>query len=168
MTTRARIGIRNDDGTVTSMYVHRDGYPDWVGIMLKDHYNTRELVKELVEIGALSELEHTLKASTGYGSESLPKVIHPIDSWPKSGHSYEYLFIPEDGRWRYRDNTCPDWLYLNSSRPAGTPPQMKWVTEAAVYGSEDETRLQNEGWEPFAAAPCFEPTILYRRQVEKC
>ena len=34
MSTRSRVGIKNEDGTITSVYVHHDGYPSGVGDVL--------------------------------------------------------------------------------------------------------------------------------------
>lgn len=56
MSTRSRIGIKNDDGTITSIYCHSDGYLGGVGALLADCYSTDESVKELLALGDLSEL----------------------------------------------------------------------------------------------------------------
>ena len=40
MGTRSTIAIKNQDGSVTGIYCHWDGYVDHVGVMLKEHYNT--------------------------------------------------------------------------------------------------------------------------------
>ena len=54
MATRARIGIQLDDNSVLSVYHHWDGYPQWLGRILKTHYNTREQVAELIDGGDMS------------------------------------------------------------------------------------------------------------------
>lgn len=56
MGTRSRIGLRNDDGTVRSIYTHWDGYPRHHGPILLQHYNTPEKVTELLDLGDLSVL----------------------------------------------------------------------------------------------------------------
>ena len=35
MATRARIGLKLDDGSIISAYHHWDGYPEWLGVTLK-------------------------------------------------------------------------------------------------------------------------------------
>jgi len=40
MSTRARIGILLKDLSVESVYHHWDGYPEWLGVTLQEHYNT--------------------------------------------------------------------------------------------------------------------------------
>ena len=43
MATRARIGLELKDGSVLSVYHHWDGYPEWLGRILKTHYNGKSL-----------------------------------------------------------------------------------------------------------------------------
>ena len=57
MATRARIGLELKDGSVLSVYHHYDGYPEWLGRILETHYNTRELVEELIDGGDMSSLK---------------------------------------------------------------------------------------------------------------
>lgn len=92
--TRCRVGIKNPDGTVTSMYVHSDGYPEkpGVGWELLRGYTTFDLVAPLIAVGELSGLESTLAASHHYGDARAP-ITHPIDVWPETGQDHEYLFV---------------------------------------------------------------------------
>ena len=54
MSTNARIGIKLEDGTILSAYHHWDGYPEWLGVNLKEQYNTKEKVAELIDGGNMS------------------------------------------------------------------------------------------------------------------
>ena len=54
MSTNARIGIKLEDGSILSAYHHWDGYPEWLGRILKQHYNTKEKVAELIDGGNMS------------------------------------------------------------------------------------------------------------------
>ena len=54
MSTRSRIGIKLEDGSILSAYHHWDGYPEWLGRILKQHYNTKEKVAELIDGGNMS------------------------------------------------------------------------------------------------------------------
>jgi len=54
MATRSRIGIELADGSVLSVYHHWDGYPEWLGRILKTHYNSKELAAELIDGGDIS------------------------------------------------------------------------------------------------------------------
>ena len=55
MSTRSRIAIENQDGTVQSIYCHFDGYIDGVGKTLFNHYD-REKLEKLIELGDISSL----------------------------------------------------------------------------------------------------------------
>ena len=54
MSTNARIGIKLEDGSILSAYHHWDGYPEWLGVILETHYNTKEKVAELIDGGNMS------------------------------------------------------------------------------------------------------------------
>jgi hypothetical protein len=59
MGTRARIAMKNEDGSYTSIYTHWDGYPSHHGPKLL-HYDTQEKVAALVGLGDLSSLGSTI------------------------------------------------------------------------------------------------------------
>ena len=54
MSTNARIGLQLADGSILSVYHHWDGYPEWLGVTLKEHYNTKEQIAELIDGGNMS------------------------------------------------------------------------------------------------------------------
>ena len=54
MATRSRIGLELSDGSILSVYHHWDGYPEWLGRILKTHYNTKDKVAELIDGGDMS------------------------------------------------------------------------------------------------------------------
>jgi len=54
MSTNARIGLLQEDLSVLSVYHHWDGYPEWLGVTLKEQYNTREKIAELIDGGNMS------------------------------------------------------------------------------------------------------------------
>ena len=54
MGTRSRIGLELPNGNIYSVYHHWDGYPEWLGRILKQHYNTDAAVKKLIDGGDMS------------------------------------------------------------------------------------------------------------------
>jgi hypothetical protein len=56
MATRSRIGIENENGTISSIYCHFDGYPEGVGATLKEHYSNSQKLKMLLNLGDISIL----------------------------------------------------------------------------------------------------------------
>lgn len=57
MSTRSNIAIENEDGTVTFIYCHFDGYLDGVGQVLYEDYQDAEKIRQLMALGDISSLE---------------------------------------------------------------------------------------------------------------
>lgn len=90
MATRSRIGIVNEDGTVSSIYCHWDGYPSNNGRILDEHYKDRDKVKELIDLGAISMLRENVKPYDPYGSVKDEKVKLILDRFNTvQKHSFE-------------------------------------------------------------------------------
>lgn len=62
MGTRSRIGICHQDGSITSIYTHWDGYPRHHGPILIKHFSTEAKLRELMALGDLSSLACELGA----------------------------------------------------------------------------------------------------------
>ena len=56
MSTHAGIGKLQADGTVKAIYCHHDGYPSYVGEILKSVYNNDTILDKLIELGDISVL----------------------------------------------------------------------------------------------------------------
>ena len=56
MATRSNIAIVNQDKSISSIYCHFDGYPEYVGKILLNHYNNVGIINELMDLGNLSQL----------------------------------------------------------------------------------------------------------------
>ena len=70
MGTRSRIGIQLKDDSILSVYCHWDGYPSFNGKVLREFYNTKEKVTQLINGGNISSL-HT---NVGWNNETLPET----------------------------------------------------------------------------------------------
>ena len=73
MATRSKIAIENQDGMVTAIYCHFDGYVKGVGKTLFENYD-REKLEQLIELGDISSLGETLDETVAYhrdGGEDL-------------------------------------------------------------------------------------------------
>jgi len=68
MATRSRIGIELKDGSVLSVYHHWDGYPEWLGRILRTHFNDRSKVAELIDGGDMS----SAWTNCGWNNETRP------------------------------------------------------------------------------------------------
>ena len=121
MSTRSRIGIMNDNGTVTSIYCHYDGYPSHNGEILVQYYNTEEKIRELMNLGdisvlgpvigvkcdfdtfASSNLNQCLAYGRDRGETDVSARVHAtIERFLADGEEYNYL-------WRDNQWNCIDW-----------------------------------------------------------
>ena len=112
MATRSRIGIQLKDGSVLSVYCHWDGYPEFNGVKLKEHFNTREKAAELIDGGDISSLWTTLPGYEGFTSDEYygplyysergeeVNVRHDdnLKNYLADGEEYAYLFV--NGEWK--------------------------------------------------------------------
>lgn len=64
MSTNAFIGIR-ENNSITYIYNHSDGYLEYLGRMLLEHYNSEEEAKALVELGDVSVVKEKLAPAEG-------------------------------------------------------------------------------------------------------
>ena len=60
MATRARIGIENADGSITTSYHHWDGYPAGLGFNLVNNWNTTDKLAPAIALGDASHWGETI------------------------------------------------------------------------------------------------------------
>jgi len=70
MGTRSRIGIQLKDDSILSVYCHYDGYPSFNGKVLREFYNTKEKVSQLINGGNMS----CTWTNAGWNNETLPEM----------------------------------------------------------------------------------------------
>ena len=120
MGTRSTIAIQNEDGTVTGIYCHWDGYLSHNGAILAENYTDEAAVRELIALGDLSSLGETIGNKVDFndygshkgqcvaygrdrGERGIEAATH--DSWEELleafGQEYDYLFVPGKG-WTVR------------------------------------------------------------------
>ena len=91
------------------MYHNWDGYPEWLGRILKTHYNTREKVAELIDGGDMSSCwtddrwDGSADGSYGpqyysqRGEDCPPRHDKDLNEYLCNGEEYWYLFT--NGEW---------------------------------------------------------------------
>lgn len=137
MGTRSNIGIINEDGSVTAIYCHWDGFLSYSGKILLQHYTSTDIVNQLMLLGDLSSLNeklypddskpHTFQnqqedVCVAYGRERNEsdvdcKIFKDIGDFERfAGNSdaeYQYLF--NSGKWTYREiNRDDKWKQLTA------------------------------------------------------
>jgi len=101
MGTRSRIGIQLSDDSILSVYHHWDGYPEWLGRILQTHYNTRELVSELIDGGDMSVCwndDNQPEYYSARGENCPPRLDNNLIEYVADGEEYAYIFNRE-GVW---------------------------------------------------------------------
>jgi hypothetical protein len=119
MSTRGRLGIQLSDGSILSIYNHFDSYSEGLGLKLVEHFNTKEKVQELVDLGDISCIwtnlgfnQETLPETgplpySARGEDCPPQVSDDLDYFLKltneCGGEYAYVFA--NGEWKCYNTT---------------------------------------------------------------
>jgi len=107
MATRARLGYVLSDDSIVSVYHHWDGYPEWLGVILNEHYSEDEKVRELIDGGNMSscysdneydyEKQEFVKvdpAPSYYGGDDeAPKHFQTLTSLTDYDAGEEFLYL---------------------------------------------------------------------------
>ena len=103
MATRSRIGLQLADGYILSVYHHWDGYPEWLGVTLRDKFATRNEVAELLDGGDISCIDsdtdwdrqdvpnHVLYYNAR-GEKTEPRLDLNVDEYFEGGEEFAYIF----------------------------------------------------------------------------
>ena len=110
MGTRSRIGIQLSDNSILSAYHHWDGYPSWLGKILRTHYTTKEKVTELIDGGDMSccwtderwdsetkVQEYGPQYYSQRGEDCPPRLDKNVKQFIENGEEYGYIF--RNGEW---------------------------------------------------------------------
>ena len=105
MATRSRIGLELADGSILSAYHHWDGYPEWLGRILRTHYNSKELAAALIDGGDMSSCwtdsrwdDTGVKGVYGpeyysqRGEDSPPRFDANLTEYLSDGEEFAYIF----------------------------------------------------------------------------
>jgi hypothetical protein len=133
MATRSRIGLELADGSILSAYHHYDGYPEWLGRILKTHYNNKEFVAELVDGGDMSSCwtddrwDDSADGSYGpqyysqRGEDCPPRLDADLCEYLLPDNSEEYAYVFRSGEWvcynmhQFDDSKLPEVVEIPSA-----------------------------------------------------
>jgi hypothetical protein len=115
MGTRSRIGIQLADESILSVYHHWDGYPEWLGRILKTHYNSKSKASELIDGGDMSvcwtddhfrNSDGKVEKKAEYGpqyyserGENCPPSLMSMNEYVNKNNNEEFAYIFRDGAW---------------------------------------------------------------------
>jgi hypothetical protein len=109
MATRSNIGIRENDGTISTIYCHNDGYPQHVGRILLADYTSETAVRELLALGDISTLGDTTLSTYAYHRDRGEAKADPIVYEPgafEQEHDYAYVWDIAGERWLWWDENA--------------------------------------------------------------
>ena len=132
MATRSRIGIELNDGSILSAYHHWDGYPQWLGRILKTHYNTKTKVADLIDGGDMSSCwsdsvwgkpfadgrKYGPETYADRGEDCPPRYDNNVEEFFSDGEEFSYIF--RNGEWvaydmhQFEDNKQPEIVEIPS------------------------------------------------------
>lgn len=134
MSTRSAIGILNDDGSVTAVYCHWDGYPSYVGKMLINHYKSLTRIKNLLKHGNLSFIaphlgrKHDFNNASKhhpdwclfYGrdrgeSDQQAKTFGTTEAFENHYDWSDYYYLYNNGHWLYKRRSAKIYEQLTES-----------------------------------------------------
>jgi hypothetical protein len=67
MATRSTIALEFADGTVRQVYCHWDGYLEYNGALLAQHYSDPFKLRDLIDLGSLSSLQPEIGTAHPFG-----------------------------------------------------------------------------------------------------
>ena len=111
MATRSRIGLLLETGHVLSVYHHWDGYPEWLGVTLKEKFNTYDEIAELIDGGDISccdsdsdwnlqKVDLHVQYYNDRGENTEPRLDTTVEDYlgnPANDAEFAYLF--ENNEW---------------------------------------------------------------------
>ena len=111
MATRSRIAIENQDGSVTSIYCHFDGYTEHNGKILDEAYNTANKLNALIALGDISSLERSIEDTVAYhrdrGEDLNQTSYDGVEELYTEGFNYGINYIycfTKSGQWLVSDD----------------------------------------------------------------
>ena len=110
MSTRSRIAVELNDGTVKSVYCHWDGYPSGVGNdLLNQEFTSPNEVEEFLNEGSRSTVDEAYYEKYGKSrgeKREVPTVHTDADTYWEEAYDWEeyaYLYN-KDGDWVVKSN----------------------------------------------------------------
>ena len=113
MATRSRIALQLTEDSFLSVYHHYAGYPQWLGVILRQKFNTREKVAELLDGGDISciesdnnwkreKVENHVLYYNARGEDTEPRLDLTIEDYLENGEEYAYVYTL-DHQWECYD-----------------------------------------------------------------
>lgn len=104
MSTHSFICIEDGD-SFKAICCHFNGYPDGVGVTLRDHFQSRDKIEQLLALGEISGLDARLEycgVIENGNIQSFNSIMELLEAANDSNIEYVYLFT-DTGQWLWYD-----------------------------------------------------------------
>ena len=138
MATRSRIGLELPDGSVLSAYHHWDGYPEWLGRILKTHYNSKELAAELIDGGDMSscwtEDRFSIDPTHGFKVQEYGPQYYSArgEDCPPRLDANKYDYLAEGEEYAYLYTLKGEWVCYNRNEFGNKYPEVCEIPSGAL------------------------------------
>ena len=118
MSTHCGVAIKTKEG-YNAIYVHSDGYPEYMWPMLTENYNSEELAAKLVSLGDASYIDRLLEPTSNFHKFGTPEPEVSMfyhrdrrEAWEHVAPStfaremrlcsqFYYVYVWKDGCWNF-------------------------------------------------------------------
>lgn len=134
MATRSTIAVVHNDGRVSQVYCHWDGYLEGVGRTLVEHYGDLIRAEALVELGDISSLDRLIEPTTKehsfdtperdvtvfYGRDrredgTEPQVFDTVEQYLDEGQTEEFNYVFQVGQWFVAEDQLKNFVLVERS-----------------------------------------------------
>ena len=147
MATRALIGYLDGGKKLTTTYNHYDGYPEYLGKILKEHYNGEERAKSVASEGYISSIEEDGTINSKFNNPANTMILdeevfsaamqigEEVDGY---GADYGYVYFNDE--WNTVENGSLSSIASQLEEPLG---------ESGMYIVDEnkEENIMEQGYE---------------------
>ena len=148
MATRALIGYLDDSKKLTTTYNHYDGYPEYLGKILKEHYNGEEKAKSIASEGYISSIDEDGTINSKFNNPADTMVLDDEafsagmqigEQMKDMGADYGYIYF--NSEWNTAKNGSLSSIASQLEEPLG---------ESGMYivdENKEEENIMEQGYE---------------------
>lgn len=172
MATRARIGIKQADGTILTAYQHWDGYPGGLGYKLCDHWTNPEKVLKAIELGNASTWNQIIGEKCDFDdrnaeSHDVQNIYYGRDRGERDQGPITYKNESEYLQEGFHSGE--EYIYLLKDTGQKDPfgkAQGEWYYATRVWNTSEKDYDPAVGFEPLEAVAILEHIESLRRYLQ--
>ena len=172
MATRARIGIKQADGTILAAYQHWDGYPGGLGYKLCEHWCSMAKVQKAIELGNASTWNQIIGEKCDFDdrnaeSHDVQNIYYGRDRGEKDQGAHTYKNESEYLQEGFRSGE--EYIYLlkdtGHKDPLGVA-QGEWYYATRVWNTGEKDYDPAKGFESLEAVAIQEHIDSLKRYLQ--